>query len=55
MILGAYDQYLKFCLPEMSAESASSSHEFDEALLHLQKAVFLAIRPSRSRAPPFVS
>jgi signal transduction histidine kinase len=43
IFLGAYVQYLQFCLRELSAESDARVKEFAEQMLSLQKAVFLDI------------
>ncbi len=42
IFLGAYNQYLQFCLRELSADDPRSG-EFTDQLLSLQKAVFLDI------------
>jgi signal transduction histidine kinase len=43
IFLGAYNQYLQFCLRELSADLDAPAREFGEQMLSLQKAVFLDI------------
>jgi signal transduction histidine kinase len=43
IFLGAYNQYLQFCLRELSAASDESGQALAERMLSLQKAVFLDI------------
>lgn len=43
IFLGAYNQYLQFCLRELSRESHAADRELVERMLSLQKVVFLDI------------
>jgi signal transduction histidine kinase len=43
MFLGAYNQYLQFCVRTLSAQFEPSIREYAEQMLSLQKAVFLDI------------
>ena len=43
VFLGAYNQYLQFCLRELAGKESISRVEFSEQMLSLQKAVFLDI------------
>jgi signal transduction histidine kinase len=43
MFLGAYNQYLQFCLRELSVDLDAPAREFAEQILSLQKAVFLDV------------
>jgi signal transduction histidine kinase len=43
IFLGAYNQYLQFCLRQLSSDLEGPAHDFAERILSLQKAVFLDI------------